>query len=594
MKNFKFKKLTIKMKLLVIFFILATVPISIVGTFSYFQAKKTISKLTIESAIKTTKQLSNDIRNIFNETETFLEIGKHESVKKVLSSKSITEPSTTIYELFEAYRNTYKYNKNIMDIYIIGKNQKVISEKKGTYKLEQAEFEANPVYNAIIKKPNEIQVLPNYTSEYIANKEIGNIISFGTTIMDNKTGEILGVIVVDFDTSIIERICDKARMGESGRFYILDKSNMLVFNPPKEYVDHVSDYKWYEIFNKKTGSVMQKLCGIDYLIVNDIPDNLAFGWKIFGEVPLNEVMKDAYKIKNLTIIMVEICVILSLGLFTFLTDIITRPIRNLKKQMLTAEMGNLEVKVKNHGNDELSDLGRSFNEMIKKIKLLMENNIKEHEKLKKAELSIMQAQINPHFLYNSLDAIVWMAEGNDKNKIIEIVTALSVFFRISLSKGADIISIGREIEHCRNYLIIQKMRYGEFLSYTINIDKEILNNKIVKIILQPIVENAIYHGIKNKKTGGHINISGYKKDYSEIVFEVEDSGIGIKEEKLLEIRKILLESSIGVVSDSEQGGFGIFNVNERLRLHFGNDYGISIESIYEKGTKVLIKIPTMR
>lgn len=594
MKFLRKKALTIKIKLLIIFFILAIVPISIVGTFSYLQAKKTISKLTIESAIKTTKQLSNDIRNIFDETETFLEIGKHESVKKVLTGNSITKSSTAIYELFEAYRNTYKYNKNIMDIYIIGKNQKVISEKKGTHQLEQAEFEANPVYNAIIKKPNEIQVLPNYTSEYISNKDIGNIISFGTTINDYKTGEIMGVIVVDFDTSIIEKICDKVRMGESGRFYILDKSNMLVFNPPKEYVDHVSDYKWYEIFSKKTGSIVQRLCGIDYLIVNDIPDNLAFGWKIFGEVPINEVMKDAYKIKNLTIIMVEICVILSLGLFTFLTDIITRPIRNLKKQMLAAETGNLEVKVKVPGNDELSDLGRSFNEMIKKIKLLMENNIKEHEKLKKAELGIMQAQINPHFLYNSLDAIVWMAEGDDKNKIIDIVTALSGFFRISLSKGADIISIGREIEHCGNYLIIQKMRYGELLSYTINIDKEILNNRIVKIILQPIVENAIYHGIKNKKTGGHININGYKKDYNEIIFEVEDTGIGIKEEKLSEIKKKLSDNSMENLPENEQGGFGIFNVNERLRLHFGNDYGISIESIYGKGTKVLIKIPIMR
>ena len=129
------KVLTIKIKLLIIFFILATVPISIVGTFSYFQAKKTISKLTIESAIKTTKQLSNDIRNIFDETETFLEIGNHESVKKALSNNTTTKSNIAIYELFEAYRNTYKYNKNILDIYIIGKNQKIISEKKGTYKV---------------------------------------------------------------------------------------------------------------------------------------------------------------------------------------------------------------------------------------------------------------------------------------------------------------------------------------------------------------------------------------------------------------------------------------------------------------------------
>ncbi|MBP6126125.1 MAG: histidine kinase [Leptotrichiaceae bacterium] len=182
-----------------------------------------------------------------------------------------------------------------------------------------------------------------------------------------------------------------------------------------------------------------------------------------------------------------------------LTDIITRPIRILQKQMLAVEKGDLEVKVQVEGQNEFSELGKSFNEMIKKIKLLVENNNIEHEKLKKAELNIMQAQINPHFLYNSLDAIVWMAEGGDKDRIIDLVTALSGFFRISLSKGADIITLEKEIEHCKNYLIIQKMRYGELLSYNIYIDERILNEKIIKITLQPIVENAIYHGIKNKE-----------------------------------------------------------------------------------------------
>ncbi len=210
-------------------------------------------------------------------------------------------------------------------------------------------------------------------------------------------------------------------------------------------------------------------------------------------------MTDAYNIKNLTINMIEICLILSLLLFMLLTDIITRPIRILQKQMLAVEKGDLEVKVQVEGQNEFSELGKSFNEMIKKIKLLVENNNIEHEKLKKAELNIMQAQINPHFLYNSLDAIVWMAEGGDKDRIIDLVTALSGFFRISLSKGADIITLEKEIEHCKNYLIIQKMRYGELLSYNIYIDERILNEKIIKITLQPIVENAIYHGIKNKE-----------------------------------------------------------------------------------------------
>lgn len=590
------KNFTIKLKLVLLFFILTTVPITIVGTFSYYQAKNTISKLTIESAMKTTEQLSSNIRTIFNETEIFLEIGNHQSIRHALLNNDQSISYDSIKEIFDAYRNSYKYNRNVLDIYIIGKNRKVISERRGVFKLEQAQFEANPIYNAISKETNRVLVLPNYTSEYLSYDNVGNIISFGTTINDKVTGEILGVIAIDFDTSIFEQICSKATMGNTGKFYILDKSNMLIFNPSKEYVDHVSDYKWYEIFNKKSGSTIQKLTGIDYLIVSDIPDNLAFGWKIFGEVPIYEIMKDAYNIKILTINMIGICLILSLGLFTFLTDIITRPIRILKKQMLAAEKGDLEATVKIEGNDEFSELGKSFNEMIKKIKQLVENNNKEHEKLKKAEFNIMQAQINPHFLYNSLDAIIWMAESGDKDKIIDIVTALSGFFRISLSKGADIITLEKELEHCKNYLIIQKMRYGELLSYNFYIDKNILTEKIIKITLQPIIENAIYHGIKNRKNGGTISISVLMINEFEIEILVNDNGIGIENDKLRELKCTLAEfdSNNNLEASTKQTGFGLNNVNERIKLYFGEKYGVSIDSIWNVGTTVKIKIPILR
>jgi len=463
------------------------------------------------------------------------------------------------------------------------------------YDLEQAQFEAHPIYNSVTQENGKKLILSNYTSEYLNRANIGNIITFGTTINDKNTGEILGIIAIDFDTSIFETICSKATVGNSGKFYILDKSNMLIFNPSKEYVDHVSDYQWYKIFAKKRGSLIQTISEKDYLIVSDTPDDLACGWKIFGEVPIKEIMKDAYNIKNLTINMVEICVILSLVLFTFLTDIITKPIRILKKQMLAAELGDLEVKVNIAGKDEFSDLGKSFNKMINKIKLLVENNIKEHEKLKKAELNIMQAQINPHFLYNSLDAIIWMAEGGDREKIIDLVTALSGFFRISLSKGADIITLEKEIEHCRNYLIIQKMRYGELLSYSFSVDENILNEKIIKITLQPIIENAIYHGIKNRKKGGHINISVYKISSDEIEILVEDNGKGIQEDKLINLKESLLKiNDNSSYENSNQRSFGINNVNERIKLYFGEEYGIEIESVWNVGTRVKIKIPIVR
>jgi two-component system sensor histidine kinase YesM len=271
-----------------------------------------------------------------------------------------------------------------------------------------------------------------------------------------------------------------------------------------------------------------------------------------------------------------------------LSKSIYTPIKKLHDVTTTITKNDLQALMTSDNVDEITELGMSFNIMIGKIKELLDSKIKEQENLKKAELRALQAQINPHFLYNTLDTIIWMAESKKTDQVVKIVTALSKFFRISLSKGMDWITIGEEVERIKSYLTIQKMRYRDILDFKIEVDKDVAENTILKLILQPLVENALYHGIKNKRKGGTINVRARRKGEDEVLLEVEDDGIGFTPEKLAKLRAELNNDSGDIKMES---GYGIGNVNNRIRLYYGKQYGLSIQSEYSTGTCVTLVIP---
>jgi two-component system sensor histidine kinase YesM len=268
------------------------------------------------------------------------------------------------------------------------------------------------------------------------------------------------------------------------------------------------------------------------------------------------------------------------------------PIKKLHDVTTTITGTDLQALVTNNNVDEITELGISFNIMIGRIRELLHAKIQEQENLKKAELRTLQAQINPHFLYNTLDTIVWMAEANKTEQVIDIVRALSSFFRIALSKGRDWISLRQEIEHVRSYLTIQKMRYRDILDYRIEVEEALLDSTILKLTLQPLVENALYHGIKTKRNGGMIIVQAKQTNENMLLLEVRDDGVGFTPYKLAQIQASLAED-IGEISMKE-GGFGLENVNKRIRLYYGKTYGVSIQSQYRGGTQVTITIPLQR
>ena len=269
----------------------------------------------------------------------------------------------------------------------------------------------------------------------------------------------------------------------------------------------------------------------------------------------------------------------------YLPGSFTRPITDLVEVTDRVARGDLNARSNNDSKDEVGVLSGSMNQMIDKINELLSQITKEQIRIREAELELLQSQINPHFLYNTLDTIIWLAEGGNERQVVDMVKSLSAFFRTSLSRGRDIISIKEELVHARSYLEIQQFRYQDILEYEINVDSKYNDYTIPKITIQPLVENALYHGIKNKRGGGRINI-GAKDAGDDFVLTVEDNGIGMTPERLAEV--------LGGMSGSEPADsaiYGLYNVNERIKLKFGEKYGLTLDSVYGEGSTCNILLP---
>lgn len=266
---------------------------------------------------------------------------------------------------------------------------------------------------------------------------------------------------------------------------------------------------------------------------------------------------------------------------------ITEPIGELCDAAVAAGGGDFRIRAVKTGPEEIEVLNKSFNQMVEKIGNLVEDIHTEELNLRAAELRVLQEQINPHFLYNTLDNIIWLAESKKTDEVVMMVSSLSTFFRTSLSKGREFVSVKEETEHIRSYLEIQQFRYRDILDYEIAIPEEYYGYEVIKLTLQPLVENALYHGIKNKRGKGHITVSA-ERCADVLIFKVKDNGIGMDKQRLAEVYAMLKEDGN---TKKENDGFGLFNVNQRIQLHYGMEYGLKVQSTYGEETEVWVRIP---
>jgi len=266
---------------------------------------------------------------------------------------------------------------------------------------------------------------------------------------------------------------------------------------------------------------------------------------------------------------------------------ITNPIIELEQSVKKFESGESDIDISVNGSYEIQHLGRAISSMVNQMHILMENIVYEQEAKRKNELNALQAQINPHFLYNTLDSIIWMVENENYDGAIIMVTALARLCRISLSKGKNIISVENELEHVRNYLTIQNIRYKNKFIYDIQAQKEVLDLCSIKLIIQPLVENDIYHSMEFMDGDGEILIKAYIEE-EELYIDIIDNGLGMTEEEVENLLKNVKKNK------TKGSGIGLKNVNERIKIYFGNKYGLEIYSEPDEGKTVRIKMPCIK
>ena len=299
-----------------------------------------------------------------------------------------------------------------------------------------------------------------------------------------------------------------------------------------------------------------------------------------GGVSLNS-FKSSMLIAFLLLFFLSVMVLINM----FLSRKVSEPMRRLEEAVNQIEAGDLDTKIEPSGFYEVWHLGRAIDDMQNHLKQLMRDIVAEHESKRRSELMVLQNQINPHFLYNTLDIIVWMIENEKREEAVNVVTALARFFRISLSKGKNIITVGDEIEHVRNYLMIQEMRFKNRFTYSFHVEEGVERYGTIKLILQPIVENAIYHAMEFMDGDGEITIT-VRRDGRDLLFLVADNGCGMTEDI---VSSILAGENVG----KGKGGVGLQNVQERLHLVFGTEYGMTLSSEPDEGTEVTIRIPAI-
>lgn len=565
--------------------------------FSIFNVRYVNERLLtdyVESSQQETNMIRNNLDILLESTEDYLRIlSTAPEFQKTMRAYSSGEIKTLLDEfnlrnaLGREVSNLIYPNTKVEGAVIWGENDKILYagydiEEAGLYEsvgreyLEKVEKEQKALWGDMMTLPrisgDDLQVFP--CSKVIIDKESGKRLGKLTFFLPEE--EIQNVYKTDSDSEI--------------NYIILDIKDTIISSENKKILGKDIESLDQEVMSRISNMLNHEKALVEKGTILTIENYEKMNWKIIrqGTTAEYEYIRNNI-VRNTIILFLVIGGIVFWGAYT-VSRRITKPLYSLIDTMKTIRSGNLEARAQHFEQQEVEVLAEEFNNLMERLNLLMDQ-IYEHQKTKRIyELKLLMEQLKPHFLYNSLETVVSLVKIDYKEKAVLMIRALSDFYRKSLNGGSEIVTVRDEIEIIKNYLLIQRIRYERYMEYEIEVSEEILNFKIPKLILQPLVENALYHGIKQGEKKADLIVRGYK-DGKDAVLEIFDSGVGIEPEKLKEIQKKLREQKTVRSDEVVRNSFGIYSVNERIRLYYGDKYGITLESMIQEYTQVTIRIP---
>lgn len=587
----KFSRMPFKSSIMCVFIPIITVIVAIVGVSSFLLAQKQIEENAYTSVNDTVSQTKNYLDNrLYDIFEQFVALENDSNILKVeskLSEGETVDLSSDIYLNTDTNLNRiYSSYGSIISSIIVYMNNGRFFLCKSNYVLSKIDFSFDDYAKTYGKSGyhwvnlKEKSVLLDKKEEY----DGGSLFK----LIGDENSNLKGILLFNLRADFFKNILDNPQISENGYLGLVTDEGVMCFKNVKDKYQMNEDViNRLRLAKMKQGNFKFKAASGENMIAvyNTIKLN---NWRLVAVLPEKEIISKANYIKYITIVLVIFLIIFGITLSNILAKILSKPVVDLTRKVKKVREGDLDVPFDIDASNEVGVLNNVIGELLKKIKNLLVTVKEEQEKKTHLEMEVLQEQINPHFLYNTLYSIKQLCDLGESDNAGKMISALSNFFRIGISRGNEIIKVEEEIEHVKNYLYIQNMRYCDDFTYEINIQPTILKCKIVKLTLQPLVENAIYHGVKKKRGKGLICIYGTMVE-DDIKIEVIDNGAGVTEDRLKEIQQCLYS-----VEDKKKAlGFGLRNVHQRLQLHYGNKYGIEIKSNVDNGTVISVKIPVI-
>jgi len=544
------------------------IPVVLLGVLSPLFYTRTVEDLTVNSSFEMIGQVNRNLDQLFLKLEQLMTLTAHvPAVAEFLEGKTGTEAEV------QGYLSALKISHPELTGMVI-LNAQDRSELLDFTRVTRDPLLWESWVRQALSNPEQMQILARPIGRNLLSRR-----TMGDNVVTVTKATQPGIILIDVYLKTIEKVFSTVRPGTLGFLFLADPAGDVVYAPVNPLV-----YRIPASFLKEGRS--RSLFSIDGRVYQVLSTPSAYtGLSTVAVYSLDEALGGARLLGLFAFLIGALTFALAIGVSFWVSAGIARPIVKLRRLMEEAETGNLDVRFPDPPDDEVGRLGQSFNTMIAEIGKLLDQVYVEQQKKREAEFRILQAQIKPHFLYNTLDTIHWMAQEKGANDIVGIVDALTRLFRISLSKGRDVIRLEEELEHVTSYLVIQKIRYLDKFNYTIDVDPGLLASPVVKLTLQPLVENALYHGIKEKAGRGTLRLSA-KRDGDVLVLTVADDGAGMTAEAV-----VALERNLGQQEEPSAQGFGVYSVHHRIRLVFGEAWGLSYQSTPGVGTTVTVRQP---
>lgn len=559
------------------FTMIAVIGMLAIGVIFYSTYTKSAKQQTVEDNMQLVNQvelnLTNYLRNMMRISDSLY----YNVIKDTDFSDETIDREMAL--LYEANRD------HLVSIACFDNHGELVAAAPVNTLKEQVIVTKQSWFEEALRKPENL----HFSSSHVQNLFVDSnnryywVISLSRGVELTKGGTASeGILVVDMNFSGIEHLFTKVNAGDMGYMYLMDQEGEIIYHPQQNLIySEISDENnkvairyddgiHTEKFNEQKRIVVVKTVGYT-------------GWKIVSVIPEDNLYQNMNRINTVWLTVLAIGILMLIFANQYLSTKITQPIRRLENSVKQMDLQYPE-KIYVGGSEEIRHLGKTIRSMVEQVQKLMDDVVREQEEKRKNELDALQSQINPHFLYNTLDSIIWMIESERYEEAVDMVTALANLFRISLSQGKTIITIKEEFQHARNYSSIQKVRFKNKFQVDFILDEKLEKFLTIKLIIQPLLENAIYYGVEAMDGDGEILVMGYEKE-GDIYIDIVDNGIGMPPEQ---VEHLLTD---GNYERKHGSGIGLRNVDQRIKLYFGKDYGLQIKSEPDVGTKVTIHLP---